>query len=43
MARKIQELGYREVYALEGGFHAWTRAGYPEDPKAAGGMDESRV
>lgn len=42
MAQKLQEIGYREVYALEGGFNAWTQAGYPEAAKAAGGMDESR-
>lgn len=28
-AEKLVRLGYREVYALEGGVEAWVRAGYP--------------
>jgi len=27
------EKGFKRVYALKGGYHAWTDAGYPIEPK----------
>ena len=39
MARRLKELGFREAYALEGGFDAWLRAGYGDEPKSLVGQD----
>jgi len=27
--------GFKRVYALKGGYHAWTDAKYPVEPKAS--------
>jgi rhodanese-related sulfurtransferase len=33
LALKLQERGYKDVYALQGGFDAWRKAGMPMEPK----------
>jgi rhodanese-related sulfurtransferase len=33
LALKLQERGYRDVFALQGGFDAWRKAGMPVEPK----------
>jgi len=33
LAQKLQQRGYKDVYALEGGFDAWQQAGLPVEPK----------
>jgi rhodanese-related sulfurtransferase len=29
LVRKLQDKGYKNVWALQGGFHAWQNAGFP--------------
>jgi rhodanese-related sulfurtransferase len=29
---KLKEMGFREVYALAGGWKAWAEADYPTEP-----------
>lgn len=36
IARELQERGYRNVEALEGGYAAWVDAGLPLEPKTPG-------
>ncbi|MHB8066302.1 MAG: rhodanese-like domain-containing protein [Desulfobaccales bacterium] len=33
MARKLYELGLKQVFALKGGWNEWEKAGYPTEPK----------
>jgi rhodanese-related sulfurtransferase len=33
VAQQLQDQGFREVYALQGGFDAWKQAGCPVEPK----------
>jgi rhodanese-related sulfurtransferase len=33
VALKLMDLGFREVYALKGGWNEWTGAGLPTEPK----------
>jgi rhodanese-related sulfurtransferase len=33
LAQKLQDLGYKKVWALQGGFDAWRDAGFPLEPK----------
>jgi len=33
LAQKLQEHGYQNVWALQGGFGAWQNAGFPVDSK----------
>ncbi|PYI58134.1 MAG: hypothetical protein DMC59_09205 [Verrucomicrobia bacterium] len=33
MAQKLREHGYKNVWALQGGFRAWQNAGLPVDSK----------
>jgi len=33
LAQKLQQRGYKNVYALQGGFHAWQNAGLPVESK----------
>jgi rhodanese-related sulfurtransferase len=33
LAQKLLERGYRQVWALRGGFDAWRNAGYPVESK----------
>ncbi|PYV84091.1 MAG: hypothetical protein DMG93_06145 [Acidobacteria bacterium] len=35
MAQKLQQHGYKDVWALEGGFQAWQNAGLPVQSKRA--------
>ncbi|MFP4351183.1 MAG: rhodanese-like domain-containing protein [Thermodesulfobacteriota bacterium] len=32
MARKLMKMGYSDVYALQGGWSEWSRAGFPVEP-----------
>ena len=41
MAQELIKMGYKDVYALEGGFDAWRQAGLPVESKDAGIMAES--
>lgn len=33
MALKVIKMGYKNVYALKGGWWEWAGAGYPVEPK----------
>jgi len=33
VALKLIGMGYMKVYALKGGWKAWSEAGYPVEPK----------
>ena len=33
MAQELRDQGFTEVYALQGGFDAWKKAGGPVEPK----------
>jgi rhodanese-related sulfurtransferase len=33
MALKLKEAGFKNVYALKGGWPEWKGAGYPMEPK----------
>jgi hydroxyacylglutathione hydrolase len=33
VARKLNELGFKQVLALKGGWNQWEKAGYPTEPK----------
>jgi rhodanese-related sulfurtransferase len=33
LAQKLLELGYKNVWALKGGFDAWLNAGFPVERK----------
>jgi rhodanese-related sulfurtransferase len=33
VARKLQKLGFNNVYALKGGWKEWVKAGYPVEKK----------
>ncbi|MGD2079757.1 MAG: rhodanese-like domain-containing protein [Nitrospirota bacterium] len=33
MARKLKEMGYTNVWVLEGGWREWAGRGYPVEPK----------
>jgi 3-mercaptopyruvate sulfurtransferase SseA len=33
VARELMALGFTKVYALEGGWYPWKKAGYPTDQK----------
>jgi rhodanese-related sulfurtransferase len=35
LAQKLLDRGYINVWALQGGFHAWQNAGYPVQSKRA--------
>jgi rhodanese-related sulfurtransferase len=33
LAQKLQQRGYKDVWALQGGLQAWQKAGFPVESK----------